>query len=91
MRAVRHWEVIQKDCHIWDLTFSPLFMSCPLLGMSAVGRFYCSQEQILYEVKNVNTVQYPLEVWKYIITRYGQLIFSMKHTDHDVKSSWRRQ
>ena len=31
----------KKDCQIWDLTFCPLFMVCPLFGMSATGRFHC--------------------------------------------------
>ena len=30
-----------KNSHIWDLTFCPLFMACPLFGMSTVGRFHC--------------------------------------------------
>ena len=44
---VRYWEVFaigrwfKKDCHIWDLTFCPLFMACPLFGMSAIGSFHC--------------------------------------------------
>ena len=29
------------DCHIWDYTICPLFMACPLFGMSAIGRFHC--------------------------------------------------
>ena len=29
------------DCHIWDQTFSTLFRTCPLFGMSAIERFHC--------------------------------------------------
>ena len=46
-KFVRYWEVFtigkefKKVCHIWNLTFRPLFMASPLFGMSAIGRFHC--------------------------------------------------
>ena len=46
-KFAHYWEVsvigrkFKKDCHIWDLTFCPLFVACSLFRMSAFGRFHC--------------------------------------------------
>ena len=44
LRVSKYLSVIERcpllGGNVWDVTFCPLFMACPLFGMSSVGRFH---------------------------------------------------
>ena len=72
---------LKKDCHIWDSTFCPLFMACPLFGISAFGRFHYIFFYIQFLIENPDWFPNCNGNYSRLMTKSGSLSCdSLTHT-----------